>query len=101
MENQPAIAVTHEEACAHVAALFPQRWLQGYVRSKLRRDQVFRTANELLRASTQPLLDIGCGIGLLPFYLRERGFQPSIAGFDIDSRKIRQAREVIPRECER
>jgi SAM-dependent methyltransferase len=101
MENRHASTVTHEEACARVAALFPPHWLQHYVGAKLRRDTVFRTANELLQGSTQPLLDIGCGIGLLPFYLRERGFRPTIAGYDIDGRKIRQAREVIPRECER
>ncbi|HEY0369953.1 MAG TPA: hypothetical protein VGC85_10170, partial [Chthoniobacterales bacterium] len=64
---------SHEEACARVASLYRPRWLRHYAASKLRRDAVFARAFELLRGSTESILDIGCGICLLPFYLRERG----------------------------
>lgn len=92
MENQSARSAGHEEACAQVAARFPQRWLHYYAAAKLRSDPIFRTAGELLRGSREPLLDVGCGVGLLPFYLRERGFSPAITAVEIDPRKIRRAR---------
>jgi 2-polyprenyl-3-methyl-5-hydroxy-6-metoxy-1,4-benzoquinol methylase len=85
---------THEEACDRVASLFSERWLRHYTHSKLRSDPVFRTAYELLRHSREPLLDVGCGVGLLPFYLRERGLEQPITGLDVDARKVRRAIEV-------
>ena len=84
-------AASHEEACARVAALYPQRWLRHYASGKLRSDTVFALAFELVRNSDEPLLDVGCGVGLLPFYLRERGFGPAILGLDTDARKVQQA----------
>lgn len=80
----------HEQACARVAALFGARWLQHYVSSKLRSDPVFPAAFELLKGSRQPILDVGCGVGLLAFYLRERGSDAPVIGVDTDGRKIRQ-----------
>ena len=77
-----------------VAARFPRGWLRSYAKSKLRRDPIFPAAYELLRCSDQPILDVGCGIGLLAFYLRERGCTQSIAGLDVDPRKIRHARKA-------
>ena len=52
--------------CATLAAHYAGR--------KLRRDPIFPAAYELLRESNEPLLDVGCGVGLLAFYLRERNF---------------------------
>ena len=80
----------HESACARVASQFPQRWLRGYVGSKLLRDPVFEAAYGLLSKSDKPILDVGCGVGLLAFYLRERGCNQRILGLDVDARKIRQ-----------
>ncbi|CAN5747688.1 class I SAM-dependent methyltransferase [soil metagenome] len=94
MENRSRTGATHEEACARVAALFPQLPLRMYVGSKLRSDPVFRIAFEWLRGNSEPLLDIGCGVGLLPFYLRERGFSAPITGFDLDARKVFTATQV-------
>jgi 2-polyprenyl-3-methyl-5-hydroxy-6-metoxy-1,4-benzoquinol methylase len=87
-------ARSHDDACRRVASLFPQRWLQHYVSSKLRSDPVFVAAYEVLGDSREPLLDVGCGVGLLPFYLRERGFAAPILGIDSDTRKIREATNV-------
>ena len=80
----------HEQACERVASLFPARWLRHYVSSKLRSDPVFPAAFELLIQSGQPILDVGCGVGLLAFYLRERGSDARVVGIDTDGRKIRQ-----------
>jgi len=96
MENPDAsLATDHAAACRRVAALFAPRWLRHYAVWKLRADGIFRAAAELLRASDAPLLDVGCGVGLLPFYLRERGFSPAITGLDVDARKILHARQAV------
>jgi len=83
-----------------VAAQFPQRWLRGYVGSKLRRDPIFEVAYDLFHDSDRPILDVGCGLGLLGFYLRERGCRQPIRGLDLDARKIRQGNEVAQRRYE-
>lgn len=80
----------HEQACERVASLFAARWLRHYVSSKLRSDPVFSAAFELLDGLRRPILDVGCGVGLLGFYLRERGVDAPVLGLDTDGRKIRQ-----------
>ena len=84
----------HEDACTRVAGRFGERWLRIYAGRKLRSDPIFPTAFELLRESRQPLVDVGCGVGLLAFYLRERNFLPPISGLDRDGRKIERANAV-------
>ncbi|CAN5540130.1 class I SAM-dependent methyltransferase [soil metagenome] len=93
MKNGSA-AADHEDACARVAARFGERWLRIYAGRKLRSDPIFPAAYELFRGSDQPLVDLGCGVGLLAFYLRERNFRPLISGLDRDGRKIDRARAV-------
>ncbi len=94
MESRQSDATEHERACAAVAAHFSSRWLRGYVGSKLRSDPVYPAAYELLRGSGQPLLDIGCGVGLLAFYLRERGCRQPVLGLDLDARKIGHGQRI-------
>lgn len=84
----------HEEACARVTALFEERWLRFYARGKLLGDPIYSVAYQLLRGSDRPLIDLGCGVGLLPFYLRERNFRNPITGIDRDSRKIARAKSA-------
>ena len=96
MKNGPA-ADGHEEACARVAARFDERWLRIYAGRKLRSDPIYPAAFELFRASRQPLVDVGCGVGLLAFYLRERNFLAPICGLDRDGRKIERAQAVAAR----
>ena len=84
----------NRDMAARVAAAYPERWLRYYTASKLRTDPVFVAAAKLLRGSSAPLLDVGCGVGLLPFFLRECGFKPAIVGLEIDERKIARARTV-------
>jgi 2-polyprenyl-3-methyl-5-hydroxy-6-metoxy-1,4-benzoquinol methylase len=87
-------AAEHENACARVAALFAQPWLRGYVRGKLRRDGIYQAAYELMGNSAAPILDVGCGVGLLAFYLRERACRQPVIGLDLDARKIRCGAEI-------
>lgn len=83
---------------AHILTQIPRRfrsrWLAGYSRGKLQSDPLYRAAFTHLGASSLPLLDIGCGTGLLAFYLRERGYQAPILGLDVDERKIAAGQEI-------
>ena len=47
------------------------------------------------KASQRPLLDLGCGMGLLAAYLRANGYRAPILGFDVDQRKIAIAQQVL------
>ncbi len=84
----------HEEACARVTARFPARFLRGYVSRKIRTDPVYPAVFEIVRQSDGPLLDVGCGVGLLAFYLRERGLTNRIIGLERDPRKVREAQRI-------
>ena len=100
MEPQRRNAPDHENACARVAAQFEQRWLRHYVRGKLRNDRIYPSAYELLRDSKNPILDVGCGVGLLAFYLRERACAHRVLGLDVDARKIRYGSKIAAKEYE-
>ncbi|MDR3402889.1 MAG: class I SAM-dependent methyltransferase [Chthoniobacter sp.] len=80
-----------------IADHFEGRWLRGYTRGKLRRDPIFGAAFELLKDSPLPVLDVGCGVGLFEFYLRERGFLPPLVGVDFDAGKIAKAQLIAGR----
>ncbi|RYD20819.1 MAG: methyltransferase domain-containing protein [Verrucomicrobiaceae bacterium] len=77
-----------------IAGLFPGRWDRSYVASKLRTDPLYTALVEHLRDSELPLLDLGCGLGLLAFYLRAEGIKVPIHGLDYDVRKIESARRA-------
>jgi len=84
----------HESACAQVTSLFRGPWLKGYVRGKLRIDPMYEVVFERLRGSSLPILDLGCGIGILPYYLRQRGLQSRMIGVDWDAGRIAVAQRV-------
>jgi 2-polyprenyl-3-methyl-5-hydroxy-6-metoxy-1,4-benzoquinol methylase len=94
MKNRTADLAAHKQALARVASRFHSQVLRRYVASKMRTDPVYPAVYELMRASAEPVLDAGCGIGLLAFYLRERGFQNPILALDRDQRKIREANRI-------
>jgi 2-polyprenyl-3-methyl-5-hydroxy-6-metoxy-1,4-benzoquinol methylase len=77
-----------------IARRYRGRWLQGYAKGKLRGDPIYATALDLLKDQPQPVVDIGCGIGLFEFYLRESGFNAPLHGFDFDAPKIAQAQQI-------
>jgi len=70
-------------------------WLRHYVSCKVKTDPLYEGVYHELRTSGFPLLDIGCGIGLLAMYLRERGWKNSVTGFDYDAGKIKQGHSTI------
>jgi SAM-dependent methyltransferase len=70
-----------------------RRWRhRRYVRGKLKWDPLFDAAVPLFARSTHPLLDIGCGLGLLGQYLHECGNRAAYFGVDPDGAKIDEAR---------
>lgn len=75
-----------------VGSLFRSRFLRGYVRGKIGGDPVYEAASKHLPDA--PLLDLGCGVGVLAFYLRERGFTAPIVAIDHDVKKIECARQA-------
>lgn len=84
-----------------IAALFPGRWDRNYVASKLRSDPLYSALAANLHGSELPLLDLGCGLGLLAFYLRASDIHVPILGLDYDSRKIDSAlRAAALSHCE-
>jgi 2-polyprenyl-3-methyl-5-hydroxy-6-metoxy-1,4-benzoquinol methylase len=65
-------------------------------------DPLYHAVFQELDGSDLPLLDLGCGLGLLAFYLRARGLGVPIRGLDYDDRKIASAKqaETPPAWCE-
>lgn len=77
-----------------ISLLFDRKWHQHYVRSKLKRDPLFPAVIEQLRGSSLPLLDVGCGLGLLALQLKMLGYAAPIHGVDYDEPKILAARSA-------
>jgi len=77
-----------------LAAPFPGIWDRSYVASKVKTDPLYGAVHGELNGSALPLLDLGCGLGLLAFYLRECGLDFPIHGVDYDPRKIASARKA-------
>ena len=80
-----------------LASLYPIRSLRMYVRWKVRSDPAYAAVLARIGAYRQPLLDLGCGVGLLAFFLREHGVGVPILGIDFDDRKIDLARKAAQR----
>jgi 2-polyprenyl-3-methyl-5-hydroxy-6-metoxy-1,4-benzoquinol methylase len=78
-----------------LSAPFPGIWARSYVSSKVKTDPLYGAVFHELDGSKMPLLDLGCGMGLLAFYLREKGLHFPIHGLDYDPRKIEAARRVV------
>ncbi|HEY0141403.1 MAG TPA: methyltransferase domain-containing protein [Thermoanaerobaculia bacterium] len=72
-------------------------YLRNYVRWKVAMDPVYEGVAERLREHHLPLVDVGCGVGLMVFYLRESGFDGPIVGIDFDEGKIAAANEMASR----
>ena len=73
------------------ARRFGSRWDYHYTRSKLRSDPLYPGICDALRGSTAPLLDLGCGLGLLAHALRDDGIALPYCGVDNDAGKIARA----------
>ena len=73
------------------------RWDHYYARAKLGSDPLYPGICEALRGTTAPLLDLGCGLGLLAHALRAQGLTLPYHGVDNDARKIARARRAALR----
>ena len=82
------------QAAKTISGHFRSPGLRLYARGKIAADPVYAAALARLRGSDLPILDVGCGIGLLGFYLREAGLGNEIFGIDLDAGKIRAGAEV-------
>lgn len=73
---------------------FGNRWNYFYSRTKLASDPLYPAVADALRGSDAPLLDLGCGIGLLALALRHEGVALPYHGVDFDAAKVAQARRA-------
>ena len=71
------------------------KFLQGYTSSKISTDPLYEGVYGELKSSTNPLLDVGCGVGILAMYLRERGLENPVTGFDYDASKIKGGHRML------
>ncbi|HEX7138141.1 MAG TPA: class I SAM-dependent methyltransferase [Vicinamibacterales bacterium] len=74
-----------------IAARYDTLFLRWYVRSKLATDPLYDAVAQRLRGHLHPVVDVGCGIGLMAFHLRQQGFAQPITGIDHDAAKIAEA----------
>lgn len=82
------------ELARSIAAAFESRWVQGYIKGKLKHDPVYDAASRWFNGSAHPILDVGCGVGLLSHFLAARGAVPTIYGFDFDEQKVVDAKRA-------
>ena len=90
---RPCPAVADAALTDFIASLYRGN-LRRYARMKLRRDPLYNVVAEELLACAAPVLDIGCGIGLLGLMLRARGFRGRYVGIDCDRKKVLEARRI-------
>jgi SAM-dependent methyltransferase len=77
----------------HIASTYlPSRYRYWYSLSKLAMDPLYDSVPAAFADNRAPILDLGCGIGLLLHCLRETGIQTSYVGVDTDAEKIEAAR---------
>jgi 2-polyprenyl-3-methyl-5-hydroxy-6-metoxy-1,4-benzoquinol methylase len=68
-----------------------------YIIGKIASDPAYAAVLDQFRNSKLPIVDIGCGLGLLAHYLREHGCEAPIHGYDFDARKIDLAQKAAAR----
>jgi SAM-dependent methyltransferase len=76
---------------------FGNRFPYYYALAKLRTDPLYPGALAALRGSDAPVLDLGCGLGILAHALRLDGQAMSYLGVDHDLRKLERARSISAR----
>ncbi len=96
MDNRRSYAMTPtRDQLKDLCSRFPTVGERCYARGKLATDPLYPAVRRALGGrDSLPLLDIGCGMGVLAFYLRITGWEGSIRGLDYDARKIETANRV-------
>lgn len=94
--TQPLAAADARRIAEAFLPKFPlgNRYDYYYVRAKLGSDPLYPGVLAALRGSDAPLLDLGCGLGLLAHALRCDGQPLAYRGVDNDSAKIDRARRA-------
>jgi cyclopropane fatty-acyl-phospholipid synthase-like methyltransferase len=80
-----------------IASRFSGRGDRIYIHGKLATDPVYAACAHAIAGTHLPLLDIGCGLGLLGHYLHACNALDGYVGLDNDPRKIAMAREAAER----
>lgn len=90
---------TARRIAAHFAPAHPlgNRWDYFYTRAKLGSDPLYPGICDALRGTSAPLLDLGCGLGLLAHALQDAGIALPYRGVDVDTGKIRRAQLAATR----
>lgn len=77
----------------HIASSYlPSRYRYWYSLSKLAMDPLYDSVPAAFADNRAPILDLGCGIGLLLHCLRAGGSRSPYIGVDTDAEKIEAAR---------
>jgi 2-polyprenyl-3-methyl-5-hydroxy-6-metoxy-1,4-benzoquinol methylase len=71
------------------------RWLRGYVAGKLTWDPVFQTARRMIVLRDRPVVDLGCGLGILGLSMRAAGIPLRYRGSDLSAWKVNKAKEAV------
>ncbi|RDJ00655.1 class I SAM-dependent methyltransferase [Dyella solisilvae] len=79
----------------HIADSYEHWFQRRYVNGKLATDPAYAAVAALVADRPLPLLDIGCGIGLLGQYLYAQGAVSGYLGLDHDLRKIEAGRRAL------
>lgn len=82
---------------AIASRFLPSRWHYYYARSKLATDPLYNAVADALAGTQAPLLDLGCGVGLLAHYCRARRIAVPYHGVDNDTAKVELARAAAAR----
>lgn len=73
------------------------RWDQCYTHIKLSTDPLYPGVLRALAGTTAPVLDLGCGLGLLAHTMHDAGLPLPYHGVDNDAAKIGRARVIAAR----
>lgn len=79
------------------SAYLPSRYRYWYSLGKLAMDPLYDSVPVAFAEDREPLLDLGCGIGLLLHCLRASGSGAAYVGVDTDAEKIEAARAASHR----
>jgi 2-polyprenyl-3-methyl-5-hydroxy-6-metoxy-1,4-benzoquinol methylase len=88
------IAAKRKTIAKAISRRFATKFDQEWVKWKLTADPLFASLLPRLREGNLPVLDVGCGRGLLGFFLRESGVSATYVGIDFDAAKIKAAQDV-------
>jgi len=89
--DDPDSELSIERATLRVAGRFSSHWFKHYARSKMATDPIFESVLSELRPLDGEILDLGCGQGVMAFYLKERGLKRQIRGVDHDLARVHAA----------